>query len=231
MTLSIMQPYFLPYIGYWQLMQAADTFVIYDDVAFINKGWINRNNMLANQAESIFTIPLIGASQNKKINEINIDWQSNWDKKLIKSIQQNYSKSISYHIFFPVLETILAHKTENIADFIAFSFDKMIEYLDINVTILRSERYQNSDLKAQERIIDICVQEKAKKYINAIGGQSLYDAQSFKQKDIDLKFMQTQLLPYPQKSTTFKPYLSILDLCMNVEQNDLITHLNAYELV
>ncbi len=231
MVTSIMQPYFMPYIGYWQLLQVADIFVIYDDVAFINKGWINRNQILTNNVQTMFTIPLIGASQNKKINEIEIEWKSNWEKKFIKTIEQSYSKSISYKFFIPVLTEILNYKTEKISDYIAHSIQKMVEYLEINVTILQSEIYQNSNLKAQDRIIDICKQTATETYINAIGGKSLYDIDSFRGHQIDLKFIESLQLPYSQKSKTFIPYLSIIDLCMNVEQKDIKNHLNSYQFI
>ena len=86
MKIAIMQPYFLPYIGYFQLINAVDKFVIYDDVNFIKKGWINRNNILVNGQPHLFSIALKDVSQNKLINEINIDSQSEWNKNLLKTI-------------------------------------------------------------------------------------------------------------------------------------------------
>ena len=85
MKLAIMQPYFFPYIGYFQLIAAVDKFVIYDDVNYIKRGWINRNNILVNNQSFLFSIPLISASQNSKINEIKISEDVNWKSKLLKN--------------------------------------------------------------------------------------------------------------------------------------------------
>ena len=73
MKIAVMQPYFIPYIGYWQLINAVNTFVIYDDVNYIKRGWINRNRILVDGESHYFNIPVTGASQNKKINEIKVN--------------------------------------------------------------------------------------------------------------------------------------------------------------
>ncbi|MDR6194877.1 WbqC family protein [Siphonobacter sp. SORGH_AS_0500] len=101
MTLAIMQPYLFPYIGYFQLLNAVDKFVIYDDVAFINRGWINRNSILNNGKAQLFTVPLKEASQNKLIHEISIDTDQKWRDKLLKTIQQNYKKAPHFAAVFP----------------------------------------------------------------------------------------------------------------------------------
>ena len=83
MTVAIMQPYLFPYIGYWQLIHAVDTFVIFDDVNYIKKGYINRNNILVNGQKQTFTLELMSASQNKLINDIDI---GNNIEKVMESI-------------------------------------------------------------------------------------------------------------------------------------------------
>ena len=93
MRLAIMQPYFMPYIGYLQLMNAVDKFVLYDDVNYINKGWINRNRILVNGQAYLFTIPLKEASQNRLINEIYLSNDPKWKGKLLKTIEQGYKKA------------------------------------------------------------------------------------------------------------------------------------------
>ena len=104
MNLAVMQPYLFPYIGYWQLIDAVDIFIIYDDVNFIKRGYINRNNILENKTSQLITLELIGASQNKRINEISIGNNVN---KLLKTLKQNYLKAPFYKDVFPVLEEIL----------------------------------------------------------------------------------------------------------------------------
>jgi hypothetical protein len=111
--IAIMQPYFLPYIGYFQLINAVDEFIIYDDVNFINKGWINRNNILVNNKASLFTIPLREASQNKLINEIEIIQDGKWQNKLVKTIEQSYKKAPNFADFFPILSEIINYAENN----------------------------------------------------------------------------------------------------------------------
>ena len=86
MKIAIMQPYIFPYIGYFQLINAVDTFVFYDDVKFIKRGWINRNKILVNGEESLITFPCIKVSQNKEIREIEIDLSDKQYEKILKTI-------------------------------------------------------------------------------------------------------------------------------------------------
>ena len=106
-SVAIMQPYFLPYLGYFQLIHASDLFVCFDDVNYIKKGWINRNQILVNGKPHLFTIPLLGASQNKKINQIELDDFSKWRANFLKMIQFNYAKCSQYEHVFPWLENVL----------------------------------------------------------------------------------------------------------------------------
>ena len=100
MKLAVMQPYFFPYIGYWQLISAVDTFVIYDDVNYIKQGWINRNNIIGNDSNQLISLQVIGASSFKLINEIEV---GNNSSKIIKTIQQTYKKAPYYENIFPLL--------------------------------------------------------------------------------------------------------------------------------
>ncbi|WP_097125919.1 WbqC family protein [Spirosoma fluviale] len=232
MTLAIMQPYFLPYIGYMQLMGAVDTFVLYDDVAFINRGWINRNRLLINGQEYLFTIPLKDASQNKRINEVHLADDPKWRSKLLKTIEQGYRKAPCYQTVMPLTEKIINFTTDSIADLIYFSLVELNTYLGLSTRLVASSSiYANSELKAQERILDICRQEKASRYINPIGGMELYDAPSFTQTGIDLKFIKSKRAEYPQFKNDFIPWLSVLDALMFNDIPDVRKLLGEYELV
>jgi hypothetical protein len=237
MTLAIMQPYFLPYIGYMQLMKAVDTFVLYDDVAFINRGWINRNRLLINGQEHLFTVPLKDASQNKRINEVHLADDPKWRGKLLKTIEQGYRKAPNYRTVMPITEKIINFDTDSIADLVHNSLVELMEYLGLKARLVASSSiYNNVHLKGQERILDICQQEKATRYINPIGGTALYDKETFTQSGIELCFIQSKRVEYSQSikgnsQNEFIPWLSILDVLMF---NDVVTTqemLNAYELV
>lgn len=233
MTLAIMQPYFLPYIGYMQLMDAVDTFILYDDVSFINRGWINRNRLLINGQEHLFTIPLKDASKNKHINEVHLADDPKWRSKLLKTIEQGYRKAPCYQQVMPLTEKIINFSTDSIADLVYFSLVELNQYLGITTRLVASSSiYSNTDLKAQERILNICRQEKATQYINPIGGIELYDKPTFEESGIKLNFIKAKPVQYPQFGRSdFVPWLSILDALMFNDIASVRVLLGAYELV
>ena len=232
MTLAIMQPYFMPYIGYMQLMNAVDTFVLYDDVAFINRGWINRNRLLINGQEYMFTVPLRDASQNKRINEVALADDPKWRSKLLKTIEQGYRKAPHYGTVMPVIENSINFVTGSIADLAHHSLVQLSQYLGLTTRLVASSSiYDNSHLKAQERILDICRQENATRYINPIGGIELYDKPTFARAGIELNFIQSKRVEYPQSKNDFVPWLSVLDALMFCDVPTVRAMLGEYELL
>lgn len=232
MTIAIMQPYFLPYIGYLQLMNTVDAFIFYDDVAFINRGWVNRNRILVNGKDHLITVPLKDASQNKRIADIDLSDDPKWRSKLLQTIGQSYRKAPFYTTVYPLLEKIVNLEVRTIADLVRGSFVVINDYLGIQTVIVpSSDRYGNSDLKAQERILDICRQEKADRYINPIGGMELYDRQRFADAGIELFFMQSKRVEYPQFQNEFVPWLSIADVLMFNDVPTVQKMLGEFELI
>ncbi len=233
--LGIMQPYVFPYIGYFQLIKAVDRFIIYDDVAFINKGWINRNNILVNGKASMFTIPLVGASQNRLIRDIEVDNLAAWCKKFLKTIEQLYKKAPFYKEGIQLVEHVLNLPSANIAELGVNSLIEICKYLNIETEIVESSTiYNNQNLKAQDRILDICSQEKINHYINPIGGMAIYDKQLFADKEILLNFIKAKPIQYKQfnkEDESFVPWLSIIDLLMFCSVKEINEHLNKFELV
>lgn len=229
MTLAIMQPYIFPYIGYWHLLEASDTFVIFDDVNYIKQGYINRNNMLANKKRQIFTLELIGASSNKLINEIKI---GNNSKKILKIIKQNYIKAPYFEQIYPLLNNILLNEEPNLAKYIGYSIFRIVEYLGIKINILYSSDIEkDNELKAQEKVIHIAGKLGATNYVNAIGGKELYSKEDFRNNNIKLNFIKTNIIEYKQFKNDFIPYLSIIDILMFNSVEEINTMLKSYELV
>lgn len=229
MTLAIMQPYLFPYIGYWQLINAVDTFVIYDDVNFIKQGYINRNSILSNGKSQVITMELIGASSNKLINEIEV---GNNRSKLSKTIKQNYIKAPYFEIIYPLIENILNQNEKNLGKFIRYSLEQISNYLEINTKFIYSSDIEKDNaLKAQDKVIEICNILKADKYINAIGGKELYNKEIFKENGMELNFLKTELVEYKQFKNDFVPYLSIIDVLMFNSKDEIKNMLNRYELV
>jgi hypothetical protein len=231
MKLAIMQPYIFPYIGYFQLINAVDKFIILDDVNFINKGWINRNYILINNKRTLFTIPLEKASQNKKINEIYIIDDNKWRQKLLKTIELAYKKAPFFENVFELISGIINYDKHNISVFNVNALNKILDYLNVSTEIVSSSSiYKNSELKGETRIIDICEQEKATNYINPIGGNELYNKSNFQKSNIHLNFIKTNKIEYPQFKNSFTPGLSIIDMLMFCSPEEMKSFLMKYSL-
>jgi hypothetical protein len=232
MKVAIMQPYFFPYIGYFQLINAVDKFIIYDDVNYINRGWINRNKVLINGKESFITVPLKEASQNKLINEVLISTDVKWQVKMIRTVEQAYKKAPFFPEVFTIFKNIMESESSTIAELNYRSIIALCNYLSINTHIqISSSIYINKELSGQERILDICKQEGAAHYINPIGGMELYDINYFNNKGININFIQSNPISYQQYGNEFVQWLSIIDVLMFNGSDKVNTYLNNYCLI
>ncbi|MBD1396947.1 WbqC family protein [Pontibacter sp. JH31] len=236
MTLAIMQPYIFPYIGYFQLINAVDKFVIYDDVNFIKQGWINRNRILLHGKEHLFTVPLEGASSFKLIRETELNYKSyrTWEVKFLKSLEQSYKKASNFGDCFELMQKVFKRieGQTNIADLAVASIVEVCNYLELKTEIkLTSTIYDNQNLSAQSRVIDICIKEAALKYINPEGGQSLYDHMVFEEHGLQLKFIKVGLDEYKQFNLPFSKGLSIIDVLMFNPRERVKQMVNNYNLL
>ncbi len=232
MKAGIMQPYFFPYIGYWQLINAVDKYIIYDDVNYINRGWINRNRIIVDGQVKYFNLPLIGASQNKHINELKVSKNSGWILKKMKTIEYAYKKAPYFCEIFPLIKDILNCKNENLALYLENSFYLICNYLDIKTEfIISSSLDKDCNKRGQEKIISICDLLEITEYYNAIGGKELYSFSDFKERGITLKFLQTNEIEYKQFGKEFYPNLSILDVMMFNSKDRIKEMLNDYVLI
>jgi WbqC-like protein family len=232
MRIAVMQPYLFPYIGYFQLMGVVDKFVLFDDVNYINKGWINRNRILVNNAAYQFTIPLIGASQNKKINETEIESGAKWRLKLMRTIEMSYSKAPHFNSAYPLVREVLNNPDTNLSNFIYFSIRLLADYMCMATAINPSSSiYANQELKGEDRILDICRQEGATEYVNPIGGMELYSKEKFEQNGVKLFFLQSKPVTYVQNGKDFVPWLSIIDALMFCSREEIQNLLQLNELI
>lgn len=231
-TIAIMQPYFLPYLGYFQLMAAAEKFVVFDDVHYINRGWVNRNRLLLDGAAHTFTAPLRGASQNLLICEIELVDEQGWRGKLLRTIRQAYAKAPCYAEVSVLMERLITYPSLRLDEFLLNSLREIASYLALEVEIESTSRvYGDSYLNGQERILDICRQEHADIYINPIGGEGLYDRAYFKEQGVQLKFLRSRPVSYPQGKGEFVPWLSILDVLMFNPQPEARRLLSEMDMV
>lgn len=232
MKLAIMQPYFLPYIGYFQLIAGADKFVIYDNIQYTKKGWINRNRMLQNGSDKMFSLPLAKASDRLDIieRELAADFMR---KKLLNQFRGNYSKAPYFSDVWPLIEELVLAKDSNLFRYIQSSISLICNYLDITTEILVSSDIDaEHDLNGEERVISICSSLNASTYINPIGGVDLYRRDEFAQAGVELKFLQPSEVNYTQFGAAFVPWLSIIDVLMfnSIEQTKHFIQ-NQFELV
>ena len=214
------------------MINVVDEFVFLDDVNYINKGWINRNRILVNSKEHMFTIPLKEASQNKLINEIEISRDGKWQKKILKTIEGSYKKAPFFDLVFPLIEKIILSEEQMISKYIFKSMVNINEYLNINTSLIESS-VLNKDLslKGQNRIIDICIRKKADEYINAVGGMEIYSKEIFSENNIMLHFIKSKKIKYAQFQTEFIPWLSIIDVLMFNSRDMIKEMLNGYEFI
>ena len=231
MKLAIMQPYLFPYIGYFQLINAVDKFVILDDVNYFKKGFINRNNYLINGEKKILTLPLKDASQNKLIMETEVLSDLSAKEKFLKTLEVSYKKAPCFTDVFPLIYKIIMHNESNLSAYLYNSIININNYLSIDTEIVKtSSVYNTHHLKGQFKILDICVQEKATTYINPIGGTQLYNKENFAEKSMNMYFLKIGNINYTQYKNEFIPFLSIVDVMMFNSISALKEHLANYTL-
>ncbi len=236
MKIAIMQPYFFPYIGYFQLIQAADKFIFYDDVNFITKGWINRNRVIISRKVNYITVPLSDASQNKLIKDVYLANDSTKIKKMLASLRQSYSKAPFFADVFPLVETLLQKTSDKIpvSELAIESVTKVCDYLGINKPFEKSSSNKYSETKGYskaDRLIQICKINNATEYINPIGGTELYQKEYFDAQGVKLFFLKSKEIKYRQFGEEFFPNLSIIDVLMFNSPAQVNDFLNCYELI
>lgn len=228
MKIAIMQPYFFPYIGYFQLLKSVDKFVFYDDVNYIKSGWINRNRIFLSGAVRYITVPIASASSFRKINETQIIKDEIWKTKIISSIDQSYSKSSFYGPVRGLIEEVLNGDSENLASLAKKSIKATAEYIGIDSIFVDSSAvYKNQKKNGFERLVDICKMEKSGEYWNLPGGRDLYSANMFKKQQIDLKFVNVSIDEYQQNNGSFCSGLSIIDVLMHNKPERVLQMLNV----
>jgi len=233
MKTAVMQPYFFPYIGYYQLLAVVDTFVILDDVNFIKRGWINRNNILLNGKAHLFSLPLDKPSQNKLISETKLYFPQRERCKFLKKIQAAYQKAPMFKEFEGALERVVMFEEDDLTGFIQHSFDVVCNYLGMSLKVVRSTDIEkDSSLRAQDRIIELCKRIGTSEYFNLVGGKALYDRESFQKEGMALGFVspRTDEVEYKQFKNDFVPNLSMLDVLMFNERKAIVSMLSKYEL-
>lgn len=231
MKLAIMQPYFFPYIGYYQLVYAVDTFVMFDDVNFIKRGWIHRNNFLIGGEAKLVSIPLKDASQNRLVCEVKVDDGQQWRGKMLKTIELAYKRAPHFSSVFPIVEAVIRSGEKKIGSLAAMSIKAVAEYLGMKTSFVPSSNaYGEQDMSAEQRILHICKCASASDYINPIGGQGLYTRTTFEANNLRLHFLEAKPVSYAQYNGHFVPWLSMIDVLMFNTQEQTLHLLSQYAL-
>ncbi len=230
---SIEQPYFFPYLGYFQIINYMDKYVIYDDVNYIKRGWVNRNFILTNGSAQRINLPIKDASQNKLFSESEIVNDQHWKPKFLKTIQMSYSKAPFFKDVYPVIERIINFEDTNLVSFLHNSFVELCGYMNIRTElILSSSIDKDGALTGEARIIDICKGLNADAYYNTIGGIDLYHHDCFSENGLRLHFMKmNEDLTYKQFNDTFIPNLSIIDVLMFNSKEEMENLLTQFTII
>ena len=232
MKLGIMQPYFLPYIGYFQLLASVDHFILYDNIKYTKKGWINRNRMLLNGADATFSLPLKKGSDS--LNIVQRELAPEFDRrKLLNQFMGTYRKAPQFELVFPAFERIVNYEENNLFWYVYNSIVKLCDYLNIKTEItISSELTVDRKLKGQDKVLALCEAAGATTYVNPVGGTELYSKTSFRERNIELQFIKTTPIEYMQFGAAFVPWLSIIDVLMFNPLNTVRNHIhNNYDLI
>jgi hypothetical protein len=225
-----MQPYFFPYLGYFQLINCVDTFIIYDNIEFTKSSWIRRNRILNSDHDSYIVVPIKKASDYSHVCDLEIAETYNY-KKMLRVIKGAYERSPYFSDTFQLLEDIIPPKSNHLFGYLLGITKSLCDYLDIRTKFIISSSISiNHSLKAQKKIIALCIALNAKEYINPIGGKTLYDKCAFAKSGIELSFHRMSDITYNQFKDTFVPNLSIIDVMMFNSKKTIQNLLNFYEL-
>lgn len=230
MKIAIMQPYFFPYIGYFQLISCVDLFIIYDNIKYTKKGWINRNRFLRDGADTVFTVPLRKDSDALDVKDRVV--AGDFDRsKMVNQLREAYRRAPHYHEAFPVVERAVMSPHGNLFEYIRDSVVEVCKYLGIATRITPSSSLAiDPTLKAQDKVLDICEKAGASMYVNAIGGEKLYSTEDFNARGVALRFLRTHSIEYPQFGAPFVPWLSIIDVMMFNQVAKIREFLIRYDL-
>ena len=213
-------------------MNMADMFILYDDVNFIKGGWIHRNRIKISQQPAYFNLKIRKASQNKLINELEISMTDDDYKTLLAKIRNTYAKAPYKDEVLALLEDIFSCGETNLAKFLAYLLRKTNEYIGIETPVYSAtEMKLDHTHRGQQRIIDICHALECDTYINLIGGQGLYGKEDFAHEGITLGFIKmNDDLVYPQGKGDFISHLSIVDVLMYNNQEEIQKLLTCYTI-
>jgi hypothetical protein len=229
-----MQPYFFPYVGYFQLINSVDEFIIYDNIQYTKKGWINRNRILVNGSDKLITLPI--KKESDYLDVVQRELADSWNndrQKILNIIKTSYYRAPFFKPVYELIEQCLITTEHNLFNFIYNSLERVNEYIGITTIPMIKSSTINIDhtLKSEQKVIALCKERGATIYINAIGGVHLYDKDRFKQHGLELNFIKSNPIIYNQFNNEFIPWLSIIDVLMFNSLETINNFVNSYTLI
>jgi len=235
MKVAIMQPYFMPYLGYFALIKHVDQFILFDTAQFIRHGWIERNRVLKLDNDPMYIkVPLVKHKRDTSISLIKINNDLDWKKTIYAQLVHYKKRAPYYNKVIELLEDIFEEEFDDITRLNYVILNKITKYLGIITPI---KIWSEMDIAIDEVnapdewALNICKTIGADKYYNSIGGKSFFDAHKYQNGGIDLKFLEITPIPYKQFDTQFVPFLSILDVLMFCNAKEVIELLNEVEIL
>lgn len=230
MKLAIMQPYWFPYIGYWQLLSLADVFVIYDNIQYTKKGWVSRNRYLSNGKDEVFSIALTAGASDLDVRDREIS--PSFDRqRVLRRLEGAYRRAPFFSAAFDLIQRLVNNPASNLFVYVNQSVGGICEYLGIETPRLVSSSVEPlTTARGQDRVIALCQSLGAAEYINPIGGVELYNGKDFERYGVKLRFLRSRLVPYSQFGHPFVPWLSIIDVLMFNSLDQIRQMLGAYDI-
>ena len=249
-SIAVMQPYFLPYLGYFQLLHAADRLILYPHLQYVHQSFMSRNRYPLNDTEHPYFGPNIAKKTRKGlISEVKVNDEQPWRDKMLARICNNYRRAPLYRQVEPIISEIVLHPSPFLAEINMHGVLQICRYLglerklDLNVDqyldlekTLRHEHQNKTDQcdepdQKHKRVIKLCKHNKVSKFINPIGGKAIYDRQLLAREGVEISFIRSVLPAYPQRHTkTFVPAMSIIDILFNCEKEYVLELLSQYEI-
>jgi hypothetical protein len=228
MKIGILQPGYLPWLGFFEQIYKTDIFVMYDDVQYDKHGWRNRNRIKTSNGVQWLTVPVsFTLKDSTLIKDVKIDNKQNWRKKHLSSLCQNYSKAKFYKEYIDFFEKLYTINWENLIDIDIFIIEKLIEKLEIkNKKIIKSSELGIESDDTIKRLIDICKYFNADFFYEGAAGKKYINCNDFEKNGIKIEFQNYNHPVYEQLYGEFVPYLSVIDLLFNNGEKSLSILLN-----
>jgi len=217
MIVTIHQPQYLPWLGYFDKADRADIFILLDNVQYKKNDWQNRNKIRTSQGSQWLTVPVI-SNFGQKIIDVKIDQKQNWQKAHCSAIKLNYGKAKYYEKYISEIEDIYQQKWEYLVDINMILLEKIVGWLGITTRLVRSSKYAVAE-ESTQRLVDLCLQFDANTYLSGADGEKYLEFEKFKEKNITVTTQDYCHPVYSQlwsvNNNQFSSHMSVLDLLFN----------------